>query len=93
MWRATAWPTRNTLSTLVCISSSPVRVARTLERRAALHAGVVDEDFDRPELGLDRGDLRVDLGALRDIECAGVDREPFVGELPRGCASASARRR
>ena len=34
--------------------------SRSPERRAALHAGVVDEDVDRAELGLDRVDRRVD---------------------------------
>ena len=53
MWRATAWPTRNTLSTLVLHQLVPVRLLELVERRAALHAGVVDEDVDGADVGLD----------------------------------------
>ncbi len=33
-----------------------------------LHAGVVDEDVERPDLGLDRGDAGVDRRAVGDVE-------------------------
>ena len=36
----------------------PVVGREILERRAELHAGIVDQDVDRPDFGLDRGRRR-----------------------------------
>ena len=42
-----------------------------LERRAELHPGVVDQDVDRAELGLDAGDAGGDGGGVGDVEGRG----------------------
>ncbi len=64
MRRATACPTMNTLSTLVRISSPASRPAASpWNGAAALHAGVVDEDVDAADLGLDGVDAGVHRAA------------------------------
>ena len=53
MWRATAWPTLKTVEMLVCSSRSKASGGKLLQRGAVLHAGVVHQDVDGADLGLE----------------------------------------
>ena len=61
MPRATAWPTRNTPREVGPDHLVPDGRIHLEERAAPLDAGIVDEDVDRADLGLDAGDSRADL--------------------------------
>jgi hypothetical protein len=55
----------------------PVRVSEFVERSTSLYAGVVDQDVERAEMGLDGVDARIDLRGIGYVErthvhaCAG----------------------
>ena len=84
MCRATAWPTMNTLSRLVRISSCQCSCVKSCKRRAALHAGVVDQDVDRADVGLDARHGRRHGVGVGGVEGAGVHRGTFCAQLRRG---------
>src|SRR6185437_1111188 len=53
---------------------------KIFERGAELHAGIVDEDIDRPELGFDIADPVGDALGIGDVEGYGLHIRPFAGQ-------------
>ena len=69
----------------------PVGQADVEQWLSALQTGVVDEDFDRPDLGFDTVDTGADLALVGDVEGAGRDDVLDPGRRGRRCAPCPAR--
>ena len=92
--RATAWPTWKAPETLVCSSRCHLLLGKILERRAVLDAGIVDQDVDRADLGLDAGHCSLDRVPVGDVEGRDVDacgRQPAARPRPHRAGRPSGR--
>ena len=62
----------------------PFLYGKILQRRTKLHAGVVDENIDRPDRPFDRGNPLADILGGGDIETGYRNRMPGRGQACRG---------
>ena len=86
MWRATACPTKNTLSRLVRDQPRPGLVRELVQGCPVLDACVVDQDVDGSEVVFDGGDTRRDGLGVGHVEGRGLDRVAGSGQArPRLC--------
>ena len=83
---ATAWPTRKTELRLVVHHLLELVLGKILERRAELHAGIVDENVDAADLGLDIVDGVADAVRTGDVEGDGPGPRAGIGEVGRSVA-------
>lgn len=81
--RPTACATTNGATRLISSSDRKSSGREVEERSALLRTGVVDQDLDRPDVGLDAVDHRLHLVGVGDV--AGVPVRSDAGGGQGGC--------